>query len=54
MSANSSDGFEPTFENGGFWEYYRTLERQFEDFLDYVPYLEEMRKRILSNFLTSF
>ena len=33
-------GFNPTFENGGFWEYYRDLERQFEDFLVYVPYLE--------------
>ncbi len=30
--------FKPTFENGGFWEYYRDLERQFEDFLEYVPY----------------
>ena len=33
-------GFEPTFENGGFWEYYKDLERQFEDYLKYVPYLE--------------
>jgi hypothetical protein len=33
-------GFNPTFENGGFWEYYKDLERQFEDFLEYVPYLE--------------
>lgn len=32
--------FKPTFENGGFWEYYRDLERQFEDFLNYVPYLD--------------
>ena len=34
-------GFNPTFENGGFWEYYKDLERQFEEFLEYVPYLEE-------------
>jgi hypothetical protein len=33
-------GFTPSFENGGFWEYYKDLERQFEDFLIYVPYLE--------------
>ena len=33
-------GFNPTFENGGFWEYYRDLERQFENYLDYVPYLK--------------
>jgi hypothetical protein len=31
--------FSPTFENGGFWEYYKDLERQFESFLEYVPYL---------------
>ena len=23
-------GFNPTFENGGYWEYYKDLERQFE------------------------
>jgi len=28
------------FENGYFWELYRDLERQFENFLEYVPYLE--------------
>jgi hypothetical protein len=33
-------GFNPTFENGGFWEYYKDLERQFENFLEQVPYLE--------------
>ena len=33
-------GFNPSFENGGYWEYYKDLERQFENFLDYVPYLE--------------
>ena len=32
--------FNPNFENGGFWDYYKDLERQFEDFLVYVPYLE--------------
>ena len=37
---NQQQGFNPTFENGGFWEYYKDLERQFEDFLVYVPYLE--------------
>lgn len=31
--------FTPIFENGGYWEYYRDLERQFEDFLEFVPYL---------------
>ena len=31
--------FTPTFENGGYWEYYRDLERQFENFLEFVPYL---------------
>ena len=33
--------FKPNFEKGGFWEYYKDLERQFEDFLVYVPYLEK-------------
>lgn len=33
--------FKPTFENGGFWEYYKDLEHQFEDFLKYVPYLDQ-------------
>jgi len=28
------------FENGYFWELYADLERQFEDFLEYVPYLD--------------
>jgi len=28
------------FEIGNFWELYKDLERQFEDFLDHVPYLE--------------
>jgi hypothetical protein len=31
--------FTPTFENGGYWEYYRDLERQFEEFLESGPYL---------------
>jgi hypothetical protein len=31
--------FTPTFENGGYWEYYRDLERQFENFSESVPYL---------------
>ena len=34
-------GFNPTFENRGFWEYYKDLERQFENFLNYVPYLKD-------------
>jgi hypothetical protein len=37
---NITGSFETTFENGGFWEYYKDLERQFESFLEYVPYLE--------------
>lgn len=28
------------FETGVFWEIYKDLERQFENFLEYVPYLE--------------
>ncbi len=32
--------FNPTFENGGYWEYYKDIERQFESFLELVPYLE--------------
>ena len=40
MSVSSKKGFDPTFENGGFWDYYKDLEHQFEDFLKYVPYLE--------------
>lgn len=31
--------FKPTFENGGFWEYYRDLERQFQEFQSYIPYV---------------
>lgn len=37
-------GFIPTFENGGYWEYYKDLERQFENFLEYVPYLSGNEK----------
>ena len=40
LNMNQQQGFNPTFENGGFWEYYKDLERQFESFLDYVPYLK--------------
>lgn len=36
---NRQPKFIPIFENGGYWEYYRDLERQFENFLDFVPYL---------------
>ena len=36
MTAVTTDNF----ENGYFWELYRDLERQFENFLEYVPYLE--------------
>ena len=25
--------FNPTFENGGYWEYYKDIERQFDSFL---------------------
>lgn len=35
MSAQDS------FENGFFWELYLDLERQFRNFLEYVPYLQE-------------
>jgi len=34
----------PTFENGGFWEYYKDLEQQFEKFLEYVPYIDKNEK----------
>lgn len=40
MMGMAKKKFKPTFDNGGFWEYYEDLERQFEDFLVYVPYLE--------------
>jgi hypothetical protein len=36
-----SEKIEDNFENGNFWELYRDLERQFENFLEYVPYLKE-------------
>lgn len=36
--------FRPKFENGGFWEYYSDLERQFTDFLEYVPYLDKQKQ----------
>ena len=52
----SKKGFNPTFDNGGFWEYYRDLERQFEDFLGYVPYLDGNEKTYsfrLANLLLS-
>jgi len=32
--------FKPTFRNGGFWEHYRDLERQFQEFLNFVPYFD--------------
>lgn len=32
---------EDKFEMGIFWELYKDLERQFENFLEYVPYLEQ-------------
>jgi hypothetical protein len=37
-------GFNPTFENGGYWEYYKDLEHQFESFLNLVPYLKKNEK----------
>lgn len=39
--------FRATFENGGFWDYYKDLEYQFEDFLRAVPYLDK-NKRVCS------
>lgn len=33
--------FKVAFENGGFWEYYIDLERQFQSFLEYVPYIDK-------------
>jgi hypothetical protein len=47
-------GFNPTFENGGFWEYYKDLERQFEDFLEYVPYIEGNEKTYSFKLLNIF
>ncbi len=38
--AHEEKGVNLDFENGGFWEYYKDLERQFESFLEYVPYLK--------------
>jgi len=43
MSERNSD----SFENGIFWELYQDLERQFQNFLEYVPYLEE-NKQVIS------
>lgn len=42
--AVNEPGFVSTFGNGGFWELYKDLERQFEDFLNYVPYLDGNEK----------
>jgi hypothetical protein len=30
--------FTPTFENGGYWKYYKDLEGQFENYLEQIPY----------------
>lgn len=52
----SSEEFQPTFENGGFWELYSDLERKFSNFLEYVPYLSGNEKTYsfkLFNLLTS-
>ena len=46
--------FNPTFENGGFWEYYKDLERQFEDFLVFVPYLRGNEKTYSFKLLNIF
>ena len=40
MSAETKDNF----EKGIFWELYLDLERQFKNFLEYVPYLPENEK----------
>jgi hypothetical protein len=40
MNEGKEPIFAPTFENGGFWEYYKDLERQFENYLEHVPYLQ--------------
>jgi hypothetical protein len=42
--ADKEKSFNPTFENGGYWEYYKDLERQFENFLEFVPYLSGNEK----------
>jgi len=34
-----SEKIEDNFEKGIFWELYKDLERQFQNFLEYVPYL---------------
>ena len=41
MEESNSKEFKPSFDNGGFWEYYKDLERQFEEFLNYVPYFQK-------------
>ncbi len=33
--------FSPNFENGGYWDYYKDLERQFVSFLSFVPYIDK-------------
>jgi len=39
-----SDETKDNFENGIFWELYLDLERQFQNFLEYVPYLPDNEK----------
>jgi hypothetical protein len=46
--------FNPTFENGGYWEYYKDIERQFDDFLEYVPYIEGNEKTYSFKLLNLF
>jgi hypothetical protein len=36
--------FKNSFDNGGYWEYYKALENQFLDYLTYVPYLDGNEK----------
>ncbi len=50
----AQQGFEVKFEDGGFWEYYRDLERQFENYLEYVPYVEGNEKTYSFKLLNIF
>lgn len=44
MSENANLSRSDRFGNGFFWELYMDLERQFQSFLEYVPYLPENEK----------
>ena len=50
----SENNFQSTFENGGFWDLYSDLERNFCNFLEYVPYLPGNEKTYSFKLLNLF